>query len=316
MVTAEPLPVGESAVDAGLIVEHAACTVTGPVRERNEDHVGWTMLGGAHAGPVVLGGLAPDESGAGSDAGSPPDGAGWAVPVQANVPAGSAVLLAVADGLGAYGGGDVASWLALNELLGMAAAASGTGPSAGLLRTGFGRANQRVVDAALAGQGTRAMQTTLTALLLGPGEAYLGHVGDCRAYRLRDGELELLTTDHTQVMELLRLRLVSPGQAAEHPARYALTRALGGELTVRTDVRQEPLRDGDAFLLCSDGLWSKVDAGEIGSALRGDVDAACDRLVRAAVERGGEDNASALAVRVRRAGRAAQVRDWRRLFRR
>ena len=161
------------------------------------------------------------------------------------------------------------------------------------------------------------MQTTLTTLLFSPGEVHVAHVGDCRAYRLRSDALELLTTDHTQVMEMLRMKLISPEQAADHPARYALTRSLGAELIVRTDIGRETLVDGDVYLLlCSDGLWSKVDANEIAAALRGDVLSACERLVELAVERGGEDNSSALALRVHVAGRPPEVAaGWRRFFR-
>jgi protein phosphatase len=101
-------------------------------------------------------------------------------------------LFAVADGLGAYGGGDVASSLALAELLDRAGHAdqSNVRPAA-VLRNAYSAANQRVFDAAISGQGTRKMQTTLTTLLLSPGEVHVAHVGDCRAYRLRGDTLEL-----------------------------------------------------------------------------------------------------------------------------
>ena len=160
------------------------------------------------------------------------------------------------------------------------------------------------------------MQTTMSALLLGPGEAHIGHVGDSRAYRLRGGEVEILTTDHTQVMEMLRMRIISPEQAAEHPARHALTRSLGNDLLTRTDVRKEALADGDAFLLCSDGMWGKLELAEIKDALNaGDLQAACDGLTDLAWERGGEDNISGLLVRVLKAGEAPpRPAGWRRFF--
>jgi serine/threonine protein phosphatase PrpC len=160
------------------------------------------------------------------------------------------------------------------------------------------------------------MQTTLTTLLFSPGELHIAHVGDCRAYRLRGDTLDLLTTDHTQVMEMLRMKLISQEQAADHPARYALTRSLGAELIVRADIGRETSMDGDAYLLCSDGLWSKVDTGEIAAALRFDSQSAAQQLVALAVERGGEDNASALAVRIHVAGRAPEAASgWKRFFR-
>jgi len=184
-----------------------------------------------------------------------------------------------------------------------------------LLRSSFDIANRAIFDAALEGAGARRMQTTMSALLLRPGEAHLGHVGDCRTYRLRDDDLTLLTTDHTQVMEMLRMRLITPEQAADHPARYALTRSLGAELLLRTDVRKESLEAGDCFLVCSDGLWGKLDAAEIRSALGAELDSACEGLVAKAVERGGEDNATVIAVRVLESGEApARPQGWRRFF--
>jgi serine/threonine protein phosphatase PrpC len=305
------LPELPGAGRSDLLVEHAALSATGPVRARNEDHLGWGRLADRGRG-TILG------SRAGLDTIDRDERTSWALAAAlADERPGQGLLFAVADGLGAYGGGDVASSLAIDELLDQAGRATGNAiRPAGVLRNAFGAANQRVFDAALSGQGTRKMQTTLTSLLLSPGEIHIAHVGDCRAYRLRGDALELLTTDHTQVMEMLRLKLISPDQAADHPARYALTRSLGAELIVRADIGREPLVDGDRYLLCSDGLWSKVDASEISGALRSGVEAACQTLVGLAVERGGEDNASALAVEVRVAGRPpAQLPGWRRFFR-
>lgn len=286
-------------------------TTTGPVRERNEDHLGWGRIGSRQGATIV---------GSRASAHAPPaiGQTMWGPfgDVQDGPPK-AGLLFAVADGLGAYGGGDVASSLAISELLERGGDASMAGfRPASVLRDAYSAANQRVFDAALSGLGTRKMQTTLTALILSPGELHFAHVGDCRAYRLRGEALDLLTTDHTQVMEMLRLKLVNPEQAADHPARYALTRSLGSELIVRTDIGREILADGDRYLLCSDGLWSKVDASEIATALRADMASACRQLVELAVARGGEDNASALALTVHQAGQRLSVEPgWRRFFR-
>jgi serine/threonine protein phosphatase PrpC len=317
-VTSVPRSVADDltgAADAALVVAHGAMSTTGPVRERNEDHLGWGRFGTPASG-VVVGSrtdLAPIPRMSASD--GPVDTWGPLSGVHAEPPD-SGIIFVVADGLGGYGGGDVASRIAIGELLDhFSAAADPRSLGSSLLRAGFNAANQRVFDAALSGEGTRRMQTTLTALLLVSGEAHIGHVGDSRIYRSRGDMLDLLTSDHTQVMEMLRMRLIRTDQAADHPARHALTRSLGGEITVRTDVRMEPIADGDTFLLCSDGLWSKVDASEIQEALRADVREACERLVSLAVERGGEDNATALAVRVERAGSPAnRSRGWRRFL--
>lgn len=305
---------------ADLEVEFACLSETGPVRGGNEDSLGFgpvAPLAGVRMAspprgpePAELPPGLPLHAGGGAGGHAPPGVRGSC----ASPPA-AGLLFTVADGLGAYGGGDVASRLAVDTLLRHCRRADPAARVPGLLRDGFSQANQAVFDAALSGEGARKMQTTMTALLLSPGEAHLGHVGDCRLYRLRGEALDLLTVDHTQAMEMLRLRLISPEQAADHPARYALTRSLGGELIVRTDVRRETVQDGDVFLIGSDGLWGKVDAAEIRAAMAGDLAAACAELVERAVERGGEDNSTLLLVRVRRAGRAAaRPQGWRRLF--
>jgi protein phosphatase len=254
------------------------------VRPQNEDSLGWGRIG------------VPADAPAGGDA--------------------AGLVFVIADGLGAYGGGDVASKMAVETLLTHASRHSAEGRAPKLLRSAFEGANLDIFHAAMDGKGAAKMQTTMSALVLSPGEAHLGHVGDGRVYRLRGDEVDLLTTDHTQVMEMLRMRMITAEQAAEHPARHALTRSLGAELITRTDVRQEPLAAGDSFLLCTDGLWGKVDLAEIRTALRSDdLDAACDHLVGMAVERGGEDNATAVTVRVLKTPAApTKPQGWRRLF--
>ncbi|MGA3030373.1 MAG: protein phosphatase 2C domain-containing protein [Candidatus Limnocylindrales bacterium] len=278
-----------------LAVEYAGLTVIGHVRDRNEDRLGWVALDGDP--PFVT---PPEEH--------------TLTPSAAT--SGLGMVFAVADGLGSYGGGDIAAGMAVEASLGQAQRnlANG-GRISGTLRDAFNRANQSILDAAIAGRGGRKMQSTLSALVITPGEAHLGHVGDSRVYRRREGELELLTTDHSQVMELLRLHLITPEQAIEHPARYALTRSVGGDITVRTDVRSERLEPDDTFLLCSDGLWSNVTSSEIAEALTRAPEEACRRLVDLALERGGDDNATAMAIRVREAGQRPEApQGWRRLF--
>jgi protein phosphatase len=226
------------------------------------------------------------------------------------------LIFAVADGLGGYGGGEVASGMAVEASLGQAQKSlAGGGRVPATLRDAFNRANQAILDAAIGGKGGRKMQSTLSALVITPGEAHLGHVGDSRVYRRREGELELLTTDHSQVMELLRMHIITPEQAVEHPARYALTRSVGGDIMVRIDIRNERLEPEDTFLLCSDGLWSNVTSSEVASALSLQPDEACKTLVDLALGRGGDDNATAMVIRVREAGQRPEApQGWRRLF--
>ena len=283
------------AVTSTLAVEYAGLTVIGHVREHNEDRLGWAALDGG--APFVT---PPEEhaltqSVATSDLG---------------------LVFAVADGLGGYGGGEVASGMAVEASLSQTQKGLAGGSRVpGTLRDAFNRANQAILDAALSGKGGRKMQSTLSALVITPGEAHLGHVGDSRVYRRREGELELLTTDHSQVMELLRMHIITPEQAIEHPARYALTRSVGGNLMVRIDIRSERLEQDDTFLLCSDGLWSNVTSSEVAEALNLQPDDACKQLVDLALERGGDDNATAMVIRVREAGQRPEApQGWRRLF--
>jgi serine/threonine protein phosphatase PrpC len=278
-----------------LDVEYAGLSVIGNVREHNEDRLGWMTLDGGSPFVTPAEEYAIEEARTASQVG---------------------IAFAVADGLGGYGGGEVAAAIAIETCLGQTQLdMAGGGRVPGTLRSAFYRANQAIFDAALAGRGGRRMQSTLSALLITPGEAHLGHVGDSRVYRLRESDLELLTTDHSQVMELLRLHIVTPEQAIDHPARYALTRSVGGDITVRVDVRNERLVPGDVFLLCSDGLWSNVSSSEIAEALSRSPTDACRRLVDLALERGGDDNATAMVIRVQEAGQRPETpQGWRRLF--
>ena len=283
------------AVTAALAVEYAGLSVSGHVRDHNEDRLGWAALDGDSAFVMP----AADYTLA-----------------QAVAASGKGLVFAVADGLGGYGGGEVASGLAVEACLDHARRdGAGGGRLTGSLRAAFYRANQAIFDAAIGGRGGRKMQSTLSALAITPGEAHLAHVGDSRVYRRHHGELEILTADHSQVMELLRMHIITPEQAVDHPARYALTRSVGGDITVRVDVRTERLDSDDAFLLCSDGLWSNVTASEIVEALAHAPGEACERLVKLALDRGGDDNATAMVVRVREAGQRPETpQGWRRLF--
>jgi serine/threonine protein phosphatase PrpC len=282
-------------VSATLAVDYAGLTAIGHVREHNEDRLGWAAIDGSTPFVTPADAHTIEEAELSSDSG---------------------LVFAVADGLGGYGGGDVASGIAVEASLGLIqreVIAGGRVP--GILRSAVNRANEAILDAALSGRGGRKMQSTLSALVITPGEAHLAHVGDSRIYRRREGELELLTTDHSQVMELLRMRIITQEQAIDHPARYALTRSVGGNIMVRSDIRNEQLHPGDAFLLCSDGLWSNVTSTDVAEALADAPAGACRALVDLALERGGDDNATAMVIRVREAGQRPEApQGWRRLF--
>ena len=144
------------------------------------------------------------------------------------------------------------------------------------------------------------MGTTLTAAMLRDDEVSLGHVGDSRAYLFRDGELKRLTKDHSLVEELRRQGRLTEEQAEEHPQRSIITRALGPEPSVNVDTMTFPARDGDVYLLCSDGLTTMVSDDEIRRILSESksLRSAVSKLVEAANRGGGRDNITAVAFRV------------------
>jgi protein phosphatase len=153
------------------------------------------------------------------------------------------------------------------------------------------------------------MGTTLTAAYVGDGEVAFAHVGDSRAYRLRDGKLEQLTNDHSLVGELVRRGKLTPQQAEEHPQRSVITRALGPEATVQVDSFSVAAQPGDVFLLCSDGLTSMVPVETVEGILReaDSLDAAAHRLIEAANEAGGRDNITVVLFRIEGVPEAADA---------
>jgi PPM family protein phosphatase len=200
-------------------------------------------------------------------------------------------LFAVADGMGGAQAGELASRLAAAALEESASAIRGEEEVARVVRTANARIfEQSVRDPAAAGMGTTA---TVALVDESSGTATLAHVGDSRAYRYRDGTLEQLTTDHSLVGELVRSGRLTEEEAAVHPHRSVITRALGTEADVDVDTRTIDLLPGDLVLICSDGLSAMVRDDEIVrllEATNGDPHDAAEALVAAANEAGGEDN--------------------------
>jgi PPM family protein phosphatase len=203
-------------------------------------------------------------------------------------------LFAVADGMGGHRAGEVASATALEALV--AAVKSGR-PIADAIAL----ANDAVLERSAGDERLRGMGTTMTAGTLAAGDRLLvGHVGDSRAYLVRDGELRQITEDHSLVEEMVRGGELTPEQAEDHPQRSIITRALGIEPEVEVDVYPVELRAGDRLLLCSDGLTTMVRTDDITAILRGEPDPqrAANLLVDAANEAGGEDNVTVVVLDV------------------
>lgn len=218
-------------------------------------------------------------------------------------------LFAVADGMGGHAAGEVASRIAVEAL--EEALAGGDGgeddddgggpPSGDRVAQAIRAANRRILEDADRNPERAGMGTTLTALALGEaGRWRIGHVGDSRAYVLREGALRQLTTDHSWVGRRVDAGELTKEEARRHPMSSVLERALGTAREVEVDVEEGEARPGDLYLLCSDGLTDTLPDAEIRSILREaeGLDAAADRLVHAANEAGGPDNVTVVLARV------------------
>ena len=202
-------------------------------------------------------------------------------------------LFAVADGMGGHRGGDVASKLALDTLKKVTRGSSA-------LPEVVKEANQAVFRKAAADRTLTGMGTTLTAVLAEGEHLKLAHVGDSRAYLVRDGELQQITKDHTLVERMVDEGRITREDAEIHPQRSILTRALGVDEDVQIDQATIEARPGDRLLLCSDGLTGMVGEDRILEILsqHDDPQAASDALVDAANEAGGVDNVTAVVIDV------------------
>jgi serine/threonine protein phosphatase PrpC len=200
-----------------------------------------------------------------------------------------APMFVVADGMGGAQAGEVASRLAVETF---EESLPVSGPPEARLAELVRNANHRIYDRSRAEEGRAGMGTTLTAAYLDDAHLAIAHVGDSRAYLFRDGELTRLTQDHSLVDELVRQGKLTEAQAAEHPQRSIITRALGPEPEVEVDTWTYPVRAGDVLLLCSDGLTSMISEERVTEILRGadSLKGAADELIREANEAGGRDN--------------------------
>lgn len=209
-------------------------------------------------------------------------------------------LFAVADGMGGHRGGEVASQLALETVEKLFR--KGTGDLAEQVR----EANRAVFERSVEDRQVAGMGTTLTAALVEGDRIRLAHVGDSRAYLLRDGELRRLTEDHTLVHRMVTEGEISETEAEAHPQRSVLTRALGVDMFVDVDDDVVQVRSGDRLLLCTDGLTGMVSEDEIKEVLQdvADPSEAAERLVRAANEAGGVDNTTVVILDFSDDGRA------------
>ena len=206
-------------------------------------------------------------------------------------------VFAVADGMGGARAGEVASGIAVDTLK------DDPDPNATpeeRLAAVATTANKRIWDLAQEDSSRAGMGTTFTAVMLAGNEIAIGHVGDSRLYRFRDGELERLTHDHSLVEEFVRQGKITPEEAEVHPQRSIITRALGPEPEVEVDTYTFPARPGDVYLACSDGLTGMISEDDVLGILSGadSLDTASQELIDAANANGGRDNITVVLFRV------------------
>ncbi len=202
---------------------------------------------------------------------------------------GDQLIAAVADGMGGAAGGEVASATAIATVAAIA----------GEVTMRIEAANLAVIEAARQRPRLRGMGTTLTmAIFRADGSVQVGHVGDSRAYLLRDGVLTQVTTDHSFVNEMLSSGRMTEAEAEDHPYRSVLTRVVGLEPGVEVEVAHLELMSGDRMLICSDGVTVMLDDAAILAAITSALGpgAAAETLVEAADTAGGVDNISAVVV--------------------
>ncbi len=214
------------------------------------------------------------------------------------LPKDGARLYAVADGMGGHRAGEVASALAIEILSKYLREAAQPGPDA--LRAAVERANRAIYEAAAADADKHGMGTTLTALWFDAGRAHLSHVGDSRAYLLRNRALMQLTNDHSLVNQLVAQGELTPSQARNHPRRNVITKALGTDRHVTPDFTTVDCLPGDVWLLCTDGLSNMVRDSELARLMQGEGTwpERLQKILDLALTRGAPDNVTALVALV------------------
>ena len=223
-----------------------------------------------------------------------------------------AKLFLVADGMGGHAAGEIASRIAvdsISEFILHTKEDDGTWPhaydehykrSTNRLMAAVRMANTRVLEAMRKDARLRGMGTTVVACLADDDTMSVAHVGDSRAYLIRDDQLSRITNDHSWVFEQVQAGMLTEAEAEKHPLRNVITRALGGALRSTPTPRRSTAKPGDVYLLCSDGLTGMVPEDEIlrvVTANDDDLEKACQELIDTANERGGLDNVTAILVK-------------------
>lgn len=216
-------------------------------------------------------------------------------------PVGSGCFALVCDGMGGENGGNIASQLARDTLIGKITRNMREGMDANSVRnmmlTALSGANSVIFDKGQADPALNGMGTTVVLAVLLDSTLHLCHVGDSRAYLVRSGSLERLTRDHSVVQLLIEQGKITPEQAQMHPQKNQITRALGVESEVQVDYNEFDLQNGDKLLLCTDGLTNSCTEEQILKLVNANsAKQACNKLVSQANKSGGHDNITAIVI--------------------
>jgi len=205
----------------------------------------------------------------------------------------------VCDGMGGAAAGEIASSLAVDEMLRLLSGRTGTAPLQQVIEQAICAANTAIFSRSQRNQRLSGMGTTLVGLLVEERHVWVLNVGDSRCYRLRSGHLEQVTQDHSLVEEQVQMGRMTRSEALRSPLRNVITRALGTQPQVTPDIFELEAEPGDLFLLCSDGLTRELHDSLIQSLLSVDspLGDLCARLVNAAKKAGGHDNITCLLMR-------------------
>ncbi len=208
-------------------------------------------------------------------------------------------VFGVADGMGGESSGEIASNLAVESLREWVVDQSANDLSKGLMEELFTYANSAIWDYAQSHNGTQGMGTTLTVVVMKDNRTFVGHIGDSRLYRLRDGKFEQLTSDHTLVAEQVKSGKISKSEAQNHPSRHILSRVLGGRQFVVPDVFELDLKAGDKYLICTDGIYGLVSDEDMAEEIvASNILEIPKVLVAASNKAGGRDNSTAVAFEI------------------
>ena len=210
-------------------------------------------------------------------------------------------LYILADGMGGYNGGEVASKLATMTTVNYIKSnfeqtEKDKENISNLIKSAMEYANMVVYERSVEEKELEGMGTTLEVCLIYGGKAYIGHVGDSRIYRIRNELIRKLTHDHSYVEKLVNDGTITKEEASHHPKKNMLTKALGCKAFLEPDVTVKAVNKDDTILMCSDGLTNMVDEKEIYEIIKEDYKTAANRLIEAANEKGGYDNITAIVI--------------------